>query len=254
VHQYITQQAASIWNTTEILQHILRNNVYAPIELPCQSLNNINISIGAGYNQGDDILVGSGEEDQEINTLYTLTEQLGCIYPIGYLPPYREFCPGENEGLNGFFEHFWDPDYPKSGGYNCGTIGGGYNEGLSSGLKQNDGHFDSSYRLAQWYWDQKVIPLYLSGKKEGNEEKVNEAYYWLGRVAHLLEDATVPAHVHLLPHDPWIGGKDWFEKYTSDIAVISRYSGSNFLGKEYKYENLYWIDVHDQSNPPNLFK
>jgi hypothetical protein len=43
-------------------------------------------------------------------------------------------------------------------------------------------------------WSEKVIPNYSAGSAEGRAR----AYYWLGRVAHLLGDMTVPAHV--VPH------------------------------------------------------
>jgi hypothetical protein len=43
-------------------------------------------------------------------------------------------------------------------------------------------------------WGEKVVPNYLSGAAGGKAR----AYYWLGRVAHLLADMSVPAHV--VPH------------------------------------------------------
>ena len=43
-------------------------------------------------------------------------------------------------------------------------------------------------------WKEKVIPYYHGGKPDSKAR----AYYWLGRVAHLLGDVSVPAH--LLPH------------------------------------------------------
>ena len=76
--------------------------------------------------------------------------------------------------------HFWQPDEP--------TIISGvayYDNGM--------GPFKGSCRQALEYWTKEVIPLYISGD-------ANESYYWLGRVAHLLEDATVPAHMHLDEH------------------------------------------------------
>lgn len=43
-------------------------------------------------------------------------------------------------------------------------------------------------------WTEKVLPYYFGGKPDSKAR----AYYWLGRVAHLLGDVSVPAH--LLPH------------------------------------------------------
>ena len=42
--------------------------------------------------------------------------------------------------------------------------------------------------------EEKVLPNYLSGAADGKAR----AYYWLGRVSHLLADMSVPAHV--VPH------------------------------------------------------
>src|SRR6185369_14769089 len=73
----------------------------------------------------------------------------------------------------------------------------GYNQGLHGDdrvllFPRNGSHFDSSYRLAQFYWDHLVLPLY----RIGGSSATQQSYYWLGRIAHLLEDLTVPAHVH----------------------------------------------------------
>jgi hypothetical protein len=239
VHQYITQQAAEIWTTPEILDHINRNTISDSLDLQCH----------ANFDSSDDILIGSGEEDKEKN-------ELTCLHKL--FPPYAEYCPSKNEGLNGYFEHFWDPDFPRVGNFNCGT-GGKYNKGISS-IKVA-GHFDSSYRLAQWYWNRKIMPLYIEGKKAGNKSKVNEAYYWLGRVAHLLEDATVPAHVHLLLHDPFIGGSDLYESFVTnhfETQIVPNFYGAKYSGQEYRYKNLFdvafWNKVYGSPNPPNLFK
>ena len=43
-------------------------------------------------------------------------------------------------------------------------------------------------------WKEKVLPNYFGGKPDSKAR----AYYWLGRVAHLLGDVSVPAH--LVPH------------------------------------------------------
>lgn len=43
-------------------------------------------------------------------------------------------------------------------------------------------------------WTEKVMPNYYSAKPDGKAR----AYYWLGRVAHLLADVAVPAHD--IPH------------------------------------------------------
>ena len=106
--------------------------------------------------------------------------------------------------------HFWQPDNPKNGKYN---------DGLTIIL-------DSSWERAKRYWEFKVIPNYLKGN-------VNESYYWLGRVAHLLEDVAQPSHVHLDAHGgPGLGGSSILEDYTgsnfSRLRTTSNWQGKNF--------------------------
>jgi len=62
--------------------------------------------------------------------------------------------------------------------------------------------YQSAYRRAQNFWDDKVIPYYIGKDKNGNPHEVNIAlsFWWLGRVAHLLTDMSVPAHTHNDPH------------------------------------------------------
>jgi hypothetical protein len=133
VHQRITLEAANVW--TEVPSEI-RNHL-----LP---LDQINENCAADYNPGDGIIKGSKEEDEEFNPL---------SYPKGCLGPSPSGQWGENcsnrwnvpicglgqEGCtwpNGFLEHFWNPDNPPIGnnqpvdGYDCGQVGGGYNQGL----------------------------------------------------------------------------------------------------------------------------
>jgi len=87
-------------------------------------------------------------------------------------------------GGHPYCNHFWDPTK-------------GDNAGLFL-LRQ----WDSAYIHAQKLWDEQVLPLYRAGKKD-------EAYYWLGRVAHILGDLSVPAHTHRDIHPLW----ESFEKY-----------------------------------------
>lgn len=160
------------------------------------------------------------------------------------------------------FQHFWEPDNPESGKYNDGlNIIGFYNQ-------------QSSYRKALGYWTEKVIPLYLKGD-------IDESYYWLGRVAHLLEDATVPEHMHndchlawwyslnLLPYailrlpvsacenshqEDLLYDDSALEEYSG--AYYTYYSGSTYEGDQYNYENFPnmggfdWsdVDARDKQN------
>jgi hypothetical protein len=112
-----------------------------------------------------------------------------ACYPHNSCEP----CLGTDFLYHPYCHHFWNPD-------------GGEEAGLYW-VKQ----WDSAYRRAQTLWDDKVIPNYNSGNKA-------EAYQWLGRVAHLLTDMSVPAHVHLDVHigDP-ISGDDNYEDYMTEF-------------------------------------
>jgi len=54
--------------------------------------------------------------------------------------------------------------------------------------------WESARERGMRLWEEKVIPNYLSADPGAKAR----AYYWLGRVAHLLADMSVPAHV--TPH------------------------------------------------------
>src|SRR3989338_2745849 len=82
VHQHITNESKLIWKLlpSEIKIHIL-NPIIASLDFP----------IVAGYESGDDIVTGSGEEDLVASTWFA-----------------------------GFGNHFWQPDSPQIGFYNDG--------------------------------------------------------------------------------------------------------------------------------------
>ena len=217
--------------------------------------NKLDKACKAEYDIGDDIYTGSGEED------------------LGESPfP----CTGfeqtiTNDGRNGFFEHFWNPDFPRltpsneeQRGYNCGELGDGYNLGLPAILPSACGdHFDSAYRTAQDEWDKAII-LYRTGEAD----KIEEAYYKLGLVAHLLEDIALPAHVHLTPHPQgvvkkipktsFLAGPDLYEAFVTARIVDKIAKLGNAIGQEYNVDclpnlcNFDWSQVHP--NPTNLFK
>ena len=111
--------------------------------------------------------------------------------------------------------HLWEPDNPG--------FFDNYNDGVHI--------FGSNYRKAMDIWTTRVIPHYLRGD-------INQSYYWLGRVVHLLEDLTVPAHSHNDDHLSIVLdiNDDAFEEYAS--SVFNNYKGSNYSGKQYNYDNL----------------
>lgn len=238
-HRRIVVEAARVWADTpqEIIDHL-------------SGENEVDNFCFADYDPRDDIYVGSAEEDLESTPLPPLAPLCGII---------NEHTT-TNEGRNGFLEHFWNPDFPITGptgverrGYNCEGYSL-YNLGLFnvSIFPACGDHFDSAYRLAQDIWDNKVIPFYRQGR-------IGEAYYWLGRVAHLLSDMGVPAHVQLRPHDPIISSKDLYEDFVDEGMVKRIARRVNIRGREYRFECLPnlpcdfdWSRIH--TNPTNLFK
>ncbi len=140
---------------------------------------------------------------------------------------------------NPFCWHFWEPDSPQNGDYNDGIAG-----------------YSSAYTRAQNLWDNYVIPNYPSDK--------NKAYYWLGRVAHLIVDMTTPAHVH---KDQHLTNDDEYEEFVSgnqhdnawgDGINYQHFSGANYQGQQYDYKSVFDGSVSCPScvktNPSNLFK
>jgi hypothetical protein len=249
VHQYIAWESGNAWKQipAEMRQYLFldkdRDNVIYQLLSP--------MCYAPGGSIVYNIITGSGDEDQVRNPIRTINYFGGCADRKE-----EENCTGF--GLNGFVEHFWNPDKPKSDGFNCGQTGGWYNEGLRDTVlsePHNDEHWDSNYRLAQFYWDHLVLPLYKNGDKA-------MAYYYLGRVVHLLTDLTVPAHVH---NDVHVLDPDKFEEFMKTPGNLYRYSGMLYKDEIYRYEELEekirgvkpdfkWDNVHDQQDPPSLFK
>ena len=76
-----------------------------------------------------------------------------------------------------------------------------------------DGRYLSAYEAATAMWQQA-----LDGYRQGNKAL---AYYYLGRVAHLVADMSTPSHVHLDRHAAIQNDADFYEATTS--------AGSRFL-------------------------
>lgn len=234
VHQWIAYQASKIWSSNELLEHIedYPNTVWSNGDDPYSDNDGFQNDGGVnGTSEG--ILIGSAEEDMDSND-----EDLCCNNPafscdIALLN--KPYC-----------YHFWDSDKPQSGDYDFGLIYGGFQYG-------------SAYIRAEKLYN-KAKSLYLGGD-------VNQAYYWLGRVAHLLTDMCVPAHVHNDPH-PGIGILEYFDEYDDDEfedfmkrsnSIIygkrnyQAYSGYDYEGKQYNYENI-TCPSKVNINASNLFK
>lgn len=232
MHQYLTQLAGYIWSEApEELKRHASKHIYSRLDKLCEAKFD--------PEDDDDMVIGAGEEDQAWNPAF-------CPPPGPWFPSVVD--PVEN----GYFEHFWDPDVPNEGAYDEGLT---YTRPGGKSLK-----FISSYKKAKQLWNTKIIPVYKLGSNRRDPQLIRQAYYWLGRVAHLLQDATVPPHVHNVPHDPfskfalaevkpsasWRGGKvfesgiDPFEKWLgADVQRLLKYDGLQLRGREREYEYKY---------------
>ena len=94
-----------------------------------------------------------------------------------------------------FCNHYFFVDSFLAGGGEgpCGTSILGATKPECTGASPHQ--WDSTSQRAKRLWLDKVLPYYQKGTPEAKAR----AYYWLGRVAHLLADSSVPAHV--IPHD-----------------------------------------------------
>ena len=186
MHQHLTQQSAEVWP-------------FIPKEIENRSTGNVNDTysfFGGDYNNGDNIIIGSAEEDIPLR----------------------------------FGSHGWLPDKPNT--LSIGTDD--YNAGWVFLLPPpfQIRHRESLYRKALNLLRENFIKKYRNGD-------IDEAYYWLGRIVHLLEDASQPAHVHLDVHGHALtGGVSYLEGYTGNRTIYQQYDGSTYYGKEYQYENL----------------
>ena len=115
----------------------------------------------------------------------------------------------EDEPFTRSKNHFWDPDST-------------YDDGLLL--------FSSALEAAQDRFNNAINNYNNSNKKE--------AYWWLGRTAHLLMDMTVPAHAMLDWHaNPiYFTSTDSYEQYTA----YSENKGEKFkIILEYDYHHIF---------------
>jgi len=154
----------------------------------------------------DTICEGSYDEDERKNPL----AGAACvIYPPSIL---RWACDLQAEPFFGWGTHFWDPTTGPDWGYPDILTYTSY--GLVVHLDINNEDRNAFRRAEELF--HRAIALYKKGT-------LDSAYYELGRVAHLLEDMSTPAHVHLDLHFPYLVwleqlllGPDSYEDYIGD--------------------------------------
>ena len=249
-HQHLSREARKLRGVPQAVLAHIRHDIDDPFDA----------MFTAKYDKEnrDDIITGSAEEDQEKNPLAWSADEAGCLVFFGGFT--ERVC--SNGGRNGFFEHFWCPDCIYAGvHYNGAMEDGIYNRGISvsfTSINSPDrGHYDSAYRLAEDLYANYFLPLALS-------RDFDEAYYWLGRVAHIVEDLEVPAHVHGVRHDV-LGNRDWYEElFTRLPELLYRIHGEDYASLAYRVdalpnmERFDWNSVYPVSrighSPSDFFK
>jgi len=134
----------------------------------------------------------------------------------------------------GYSHHFMDPDLPDD----------------NNGLDYPGGDDPGAYWYANVYWEM-AVSYYPDINTRGL------AYWYLGRIVHLLGDLSVPAHVHLDPHIPIID-PDSYEKYMEDNYTKWGYAGATKIDKispiplDWTLRDLFYnLDEKTQSFPSN---
>lgn len=160
---------------------------------------------------GNDIIEGTHEEDQydPLRNVYVTRSLSACSF---------------------FNRHFWEPDDYDSGSFNTGL---GQLPGCPPLPADAQG---SAVNKANRYWATAKNEYFLGNK--------DLAYYYLGRVVHLLEDLSSTPHTHNDPHpDLWgLFNDDEYEEYmgrkngdwdnnpaTGEIAAGQRGFDNNYI-------------------------
>ena len=168
-----------------------------------------------GYNLGD-------RSCAEAHDGATITE--GAIEEDSY-DPVSEVCNISATTLTyGYNHHFYDPDINSP------------NNGLLNELGA------LAYSKIYWY---RATSFYATESTKG------KAYWYLGRIAHLLADASVPAHVHRDAHSPFTipfsdFNPDSYEGYTETNYYSWTFNSAKVLDSanpipsEWTLDNLFY--------------
>jgi Subtilase family/Bacterial pre-peptidase C-terminal domain/CARDB len=178
------------------------------------------------------LLPDSAMKDEIWNFIGSRVAQPGCSASADSGSKILEGVYEEDDGLslsnftckreNRYLRHFWDPD-------------AGYNVGLTFPLNLGT-QYESAVNRAERFWD--------TAKSEYRGANFGTAYWWLGRVGHLLMDMGVPAHVHLDCHGgvPGCGADSyevWMEDHYSEFAASGSLTDYNTLDMNAFYINTW---------------
>ena len=184
VHQYIAKQAGDVFNVSQISDFIPSTSSYSNTWDDKWWLLDYCYNNSGIFSSGQYIMEGAKEEDD--------------------YDPYVGECLGQAQ-LGNFVHHFFDPD---SGAPSYAGLWGA----------------ESAIHRANRYWEEFIKDNYINYSNNTDDEGAGRtAYYFLGRIAHLLADMAVPAHVHLDPH----GISDSFEVYTKEDGHYGLWNSSN---------------------------
>jgi len=164
--------------------------------------------------------------------------------PAAYRIPSPNPCLGRLpwDATNRFVQHFWNPD-------------DGYDQGLNvpsqvavpAGLPEH-GPQMSAVQKAVFLFEA-AVATYSSNK--------GLAYWYLGRVSHLLEDMASPAHTHRDPHgDSLTGGPDshevwgsFLEREAGAAGIFPKHEVVNFNSLEVQVPDISQLCLPDYATP-----
>src|SRR3972149_6327817 len=218
-HQHIAREAIDVWEDVpqELKDYASKENIgrYENVSAKCIFKNSC-----ADYDEGDDIIVGSAEEDAT-----KITDRKNNIETLSVS------------------EHFWNPDLFDE--HFELDVGATFRSSLVS--------FGSCLSYGGAF--ERAKELYDTAKFLYALTDFEQSYYVLGKVAHLLTDLAVPAHVHndihtgllrsfIIKHCSGKGPSaedDAFEQFMGKRKNISKYilgKGKELGSKEYNPDFL----------------
>ena len=177
VHPYIAEQAFFLW-PNDTSHEIYQNLGRNSIFTGCSDTDLDCIARSCAHaGTGATIREGAKEEDD--------------------YDPLAQTCNVDPSNVvYGYYHHYFDPDIPDPNGLHNQIVGSGWNGALWQ---------------ARAYWYRAKVAYSIEPVDKGL------AYWYLGRIAHLLADASVPAHVHNDSHAiAFVDGKDSYEVWMAE--------------------------------------